>query len=149
MGLEEYESKSNKAQTTFDFISEGSKGQILKSVRFVKIKGVRNVYNLAFGDKRKGSNKIDDRVVSNNQDRDKVLATVANTLIAFTSRHPKARIFFRGSNEARTRLYKMAITKYYEELSDNFIILGLTDYGWIPFEKNATYIAFLINCKKK
>jgi hypothetical protein len=148
MGLEEYESKSNKAQTTFDFISEGSKGQILKSVRFVKIKGVRNVYNLAFGDKRQGSNRIDDRVVSDNQDRDKVLATVAGAVIAFTNHYPKANIFFRGSTDSRTRLYQMAIAKYYEELSNRFAILGLTENGWVPFEKNITYIAFLINCKK-
>lgn len=124
-----------------------SKGQILKSVRFVKIKGVRNVYNLAFGDKRKGSNRINDRVVSDNQDRDKVLATVSSTVIFFTNHRPKANIFFRGSTDARTRLYQMAIAKYHEELSNRFAILGLTKNGWIPFEKNTTYIAFLINRK--
>jgi hypothetical protein len=147
MGLEEYESKSNKAQTTFDFISEGSKGQILKSVRFVKIKGVRNVYNLAFGDKRKGSNKIDDRVVSNNQDRDKVLATVAKTVIIFTTRHPKANIFFKGSTEVRTRLYQIAIGKHLDELSEDFDIQGYLDKSWQLYEKNVTYSAFLISRK--
>ena len=147
MGLEEYESKSNKAQTTFDFISEGSKGQILKSVRFVKIKGVRNVYNLAFGDKRKGSNRIDDRVVSDNQDRDKVLATVAKAVIIFTNRHPKANVFFRGSTEVRTRLYQIAIGKYLDELSKDFDIQGHLDKSWQFYEKNVTYSAFLISRK--
>jgi hypothetical protein len=41
----------------------------------------------------------------------------------------------------------MAIAKYHEELSNRFAILGLTENGWIPFEKNTTYIAFLINRK--
>lgn len=148
MGLEEYESKSNKAQTTFDFISEGSKGQILKSVRFVKIKGVRNVYNLAFGDKRQGSNRIDDRVVSDNQDRDKVLATVAKAVVIFTNRHPKAHVFFRGSTEVRTRLYQIAIGKYHDELSKNFDIQGYLDESWQFYGKNVTYSAFLISRKK-
>ncbi len=147
MGLEGYKSKSNKAQTTFDFISEGSKGQILKSVRFVKIKGVRNVYNLAFGDKRKGSNRIDDRVVSDNQDRDKVLATVAKAVIIFINRHPKANVFFRGSTEVRTRLYQIAIGKYLDELSKDFDIQGYLDKSWQFYEKNVTYSAFLISRK--
>jgi hypothetical protein len=148
MRLDQYESKSNKNQTIFNFISEGSKGQILKSVRFVKIKGFRNVYNLAFGDKQKGSNRIDDRVVSNNKDRDKVLATVASTVIIFTNRYPNASIFFRGSNDVRTRLYQIAIGKYFDELSENFDIQGYLDKYWLPYEKNVNYSAFLISRKK-
>jgi hypothetical protein len=39
MGLEKYESESNKSQTVFTFISEGNNGRILKKVRYTKIKG--------------------------------------------------------------------------------------------------------------
>jgi hypothetical protein len=149
MELENYESKSNKSQTTFNFISVGSKGEILKRIRFTKIKGYKNLYNLAFGDIKMRSNKIDDRVVSDNQDREKILATVAQAVIVFLNQYPKANVLFRGSNAVRTRLYRMAITKYLEELIKIFDILGLTDNGWLPFEKDTTYIAFLINRKKK
>ena len=147
MRLEKYPSKSNKIQNTFTFISKGPKGHILKKVRYTKVKGFKNLYNLAFGDAKNNTGGIDDLVVTDNQDREKVLATVAQTVIVFTNCYPKANVFFRGSTNARTRLYQMAITKYFEELSENFDILGLTDYGWLPFEKNTTYIAFLINRK--
>lgn len=147
MGLEQYEANANKSQTTFDFISEGPKGQIVKRVRFTKIKGYKNLYNLGFGDVNKKSSKIDYRVVTDNQDREKVLATVTQALIHFTNRYPKRHVFFQGSNKARTRLYQMAIAKYFEDLTESFKILGLTDDGWVTFEKNTTYIAFLINRK--
>jgi hypothetical protein len=150
MRLEQYDMKTNKTHTMFDFISEGQKGSVLKSVRYtkIKVKGVKNLYNLGFGDVNKETSDIDDLVVKDNQDPEKVLATVAKTIIFFINRYPNAVVFFRGSTEVRTRLYQMAIGKYIEELSDNFDLLGLTEKGWLPFEKNTTYIAFLINRKK-
>jgi hypothetical protein len=147
MSAEQYQAKSNKNQTTFYFISEGPKGRILKKVRYTKIKSFKNFYNHGFGDVTKKSGSIDDLVVTDNKDRDKVLATVVETIITFTNYYPKAKILFRGSTDPRTRLYQIAITKYFEELSKKFDILGLTNDGWFSFEKNTAYIAFLINRK--
>ena len=149
MRLEQYKVKFNPTKTAFVFTSEGPKGSILKGVYYTKIKaeGYKNLYNLAFGDKLIDSDDIDDRVVTDNKDSEKVLATVANTVITFTKRHPNAHVFIAGSNTARIRLYRMAISKYFDELSEIFVIQGYFKGKWLPFEKNIDYRAFLINLK--
>jgi hypothetical protein len=150
MRLEKYKVKYNPAKTTFFFTSEGPKGRIEKGVYYSKIKhkGYKMLYHLSFGDKLKDSDDIDDQVVTDNKDSEKVLATVANTLIAFSKQHPKAQIFFEGSNTARNRLYRMAISKYFDELSIIFDIYGSFNKKWLPFErKNIDYRAFLIKRK--
>ena len=149
MRLEKYQLVENSTKTAFEFTSVGPKGNILKGIYFtkIKVKGAKNLYNLAFGDKNLHSGEIDDQVVTNNQDREKVLATVANTIIIFTKYYPKAQIFFEGSNDARTRMYQIAISKYFDEFSDIFDIKGYNSNGWLPFEKNIYYEAFLITRK--
>lgn len=149
MRLEQYQSKANKTQTVFTFISEGPKGKILKRIHYskLKIKGFRNIYNLAFGDSIEGSNDIDDFTISDNQDRDKILATVVNSAYKFSERHPKAMIYISGSTDARIRLYRMVIAKYFDELSETFDIQGVTQNGIFSFEKNKKYDSFLITRK--
>lgn len=149
MRLEKYKLRFNAEQTVFQFTSEGPKGNILKGVYFTKMKakGFRNLYNLAFGDKTGDKGEIDDNVVTDNQDREKVLATVVNTLIIFIEKHPKAQVFMQGSNPVRTRLYQMAINKYFEEFSEMFDIQGFTQNQLVPFKKNVKYNAFLIRKK--
>ena len=144
MKLEQYELAFDRTKTNFDFISEGPKGRILKTVRFtkIKVKSHNNLYNLAFGDKNLDSGAIDDLVITDNQDRDKVLATVAKTVAIFIKHRPKALIFFRGSTPSRTRLYQMAINKYLDELSEIFFIEGFTSKEWVFFEKNSQMLFY-------
>ena len=151
MRLEQYESSSNKMNTIFTFVSEGPKGKILKCVQYteMKIKGVSNLYNLGFGDVIGDSDKFDDLAVTDNQDRDKVLATVVNTVYKFTERYPESKIFLTGSNSVRKRLYQIAVNKYFDALSETFHIKGLTDDGIFDFEKNVQYLAFLVTRKIK
>jgi hypothetical protein len=63
------------------------------------------LYNLAFGDKDHSTGEIDDKVISNNGDSEKVLATVVATVYAFTDKYPETWIYATGSTKARTRLY--------------------------------------------
>ena len=149
MRIEKYELVFDRSKTSFDFISEGPKGRILKTVRFtkMKVKGYNNLYNLAFGDKNTDLETIDDLIVTDNQDRDKILATVAKTVDIFIKRRPKSLVFFKGSTPSRTRLYQMAINKYFDELTKIFSIEGFTPTGWTFFEKNKNYLAFLISHK--
>jgi hypothetical protein len=149
MNLEKYKLEFNTTKTSFEFISEGPKGSILKRVEYSKIelKGYKNFYNLCFGDVNRESDKIDDAVVTNNGDRDKVLATVVSTLFIFTKRYPKAKILMIGRNAARKRLYRMAIDKHGDELSEIFDIQGIFNKKWLPFEKNIDFGAFLITLK--
>ena len=79
MKLERYELKAEKSLMVFEFVSEGPKGEIPKLVQFGET-NLRGFYNLAFGDKDLTTGEINDSVVSNNNDSDKVLATVVATV---------------------------------------------------------------------
>jgi len=78
--------------TTFEFISEGPKGKIAKLIQFMPT-NFDNLYNLAFGDKNSATGEIDDTIISNNEDSEKVLATVVASVYAFMDKHPGTRIF--------------------------------------------------------
>jgi len=130
----------------FDFISTGKNGDILKRVAFSKTEE-ENVYNLALGDVDE-DNDIDDNAVTDNGDRNKVLATVAAIVEAYTKRFPDRWIIFRGSTEERTRLYRMAVGLHLDELSSLYEIWAYKDEQLIRFSKNLTINAFLIKRKK-
>ncbi|PBQ33811.1 hypothetical protein CNR22_19165 [Sphingobacteriaceae bacterium] len=72
-----------------------------------------------------GIGEIDGTVNSDNGDLRKVVSTVVSIVHVFTNQFPEARIFFKGSNEIRTRLYRIVITNNLVELEDDFILFGL------------------------
>ena len=147
MRNERYELEEAPNSMTFEFTSIGPKGEIPKLVIYTKIDD-KNLYNLAFGDKAKDTNDIDDLVITDNKDSQKVLATVASTVYAFVSKYPNALIRVQGSTKARTRLYQMGISNNLEEITRDFIVLGRKNGKWVWFEKNNTYEAFLVMLKK-
>lgn len=77
--LEKYELKSGEQLAVFEFISVGSNGRIKKLVQYT-ITNSKDLYNLGFGDKNIDTGEIDDNVISNNGDSEKVLAIVVATL---------------------------------------------------------------------
>ena len=141
MKLPKYQLKGEKSLRVFEFISEGHKGRIPKVIKYSKT-NEKNVYNLAFGNKDI-TGDIDDLAVSNNRDSEKILATVVSTIYAFTDKHPERMIFATGSTKARTRLYRMGITKYIVEIKKDFEVLGFKEGNWHSFRKNVEYDAFL------
>ena len=112
-------------------------------VRYTEI-NVKGFHNLGFGDKGPLTGFISDLTVTNNEDSQKVLATVAATLYAFIDQYPGAVVIATGSTEARTRLYRMGITNNLESIEKDFSIFGLTNTNWKPFRKNITCGAFLV-----
>ncbi len=118
MRLEKYHLKADETLNVFEFISVGSKGAIRKMIHFQPTYTI-GVYNLAFGDKHPTTNAIDDLIITNNGDTDKVLATVADALYIFLDKNPEALVYATGSTPARTRLYRMGITRFYEEIQQN------------------------------
>ncbi|MEK6614801.1 MAG: hypothetical protein AABZ32_01620 [Bacteroidota bacterium] len=147
MKLPRYQLKGEKSLLVFEFISEGPKGQIPKLVKFSET-NLKGLFNLAFGDKDRHTGEINDTVISNNNDSEKVLATVVATLYAFTDKHPDAYILATGSTKSRTRLYRMGITKYFDEIKKDYNIYGLRHEEWENFEKEIEYEAFLAKRKK-
>jgi hypothetical protein len=147
MRLPKYQLKSGQQLSSYEFISEGPNGFIIKRIQFTLL-NAEGVYNLAFGDKDPQSGEIDDLSISNNGDSEKVLATVVAAVYAFCDKHPESWIFITGSTQSRTRLYRMGISKFLDELELDFDVYGRFSEEWEPFEIGKTYSAFLAYRKK-
>lgn len=147
MKLPRYELKAEKSLMVFEFTSEGNKGQIQKLIKFSETT-LKDFYNLAFGDKNIETGEIDDRVISNNGDSEQVLATIVSSVYAFTQNQNDAWVYATGSTKSRTRLYRMGISKYFEEVKHDFHVFGLRSGEWEEFEKEIDYTAFLVKRKK-
>lgn len=146
MNLERYELQSGEELEVFEFVSEGPKGRIPKIVQYFPT-NYKDVYHLGFGDKNLVTGSIDDTVVSNNNDSEKVLATVIATLYAFTDKHKDAFVYATGSTNSRTRLYRMGISKYLNEALKDFEIYGELEDSWELFKLGKDYNGFLVKRK--
>jgi hypothetical protein len=146
MKLERYELTAEDSLMVFEFVSEGPKGSIRKLIQYGET-NLKGLYNLAFGDVDITTGEINDSVNSNNNDSDKVLATVVATVYAFTEKYPDAWIYATGSTKSRTRLYRMGLTKYLAEITVDFELYGERPSGWEIFEKGVEYAAFLAQRK--
>ena len=146
MKLPRYELKAEKSLMVFEFTSEGPKGQIPKLIKFSETT-LKGFYNLAFGDKNLETGDIDDAVVSNNGDSEQVLATVVSAVYSFTEEENEAWVYATGSTKSRTRLYRMGITKYFDEVKQDFLVFGLRDGEWEEFTKEIEYTAFVVRHK--
>lgn len=149
MKYQRYEYQTEDELHYFEFTSIGPKGEIKKIVEYTKV-SVDNIYNLGFGDYDKEGNKIDDKIVTNNGDSQKVLATVVSTIYAFTGKYPEYWVFATGSTEVRTRLYRMGITNNLAELQVDFFVYGMKmDESLEEFIIGEDYLGFLVTRKNK
>ena len=142
-----YELESDKNLKVFEFVSIGKKGDIPKIVQYSET-NLHNFYNLGFGDKDLETGAVDDKVISNNGDSQKVLATVVATVYAFTNKYPDAWIYATGSTKSRTRLYRIGISNNLDEILADFELFGLKETEWQEFEKGTEYQAFLVKRKE-
>jgi hypothetical protein len=105
----------------YEFWSRSEEKEIKKIVIFTKVGYVEdNFYNLALMDE------------------------LAND---FLMKNPDAIVAFKGSDYRRHRLYRIALNREKERLSEKFIIAGYTDGEVYPFEINGEYEQFLIKIK--
>ena len=132
---------SDKDQYIFESI--GTNGSIFKVVIFSDIGN--NLYNLGFGDYDPITNEIDDKVVSDNGDMVKVIATVVGIALKFLAENPMTYIHIEGSSSLRTQLYNRILNRNYDDLIDLYEIYGSKNND-IPeiFQKNTPYESFLI-----
>ena len=147
-----YKIIGSEGAETFEFVSAGPKGNIEKLIQFQKTDNPL-IYNLAFGDKIETETEgklvveIDDRIISENGDRDIILATVVSAVYEYSARYPERWIIFSGSDEIRTRLYRIAITKNYNELCKDFHIFGLSFVDDIltrmTFDSTTAFLGFI------
>ena len=146
MKIDKYALKAESTLTVFEFISEGPNGVIRKLIHFQET-NEPGLYNLAFGDRKTGLDEVDDLAASNNGDSEKVLATVVAALYAFFDKHPEAFVYATGSTRARTRLYRMGITRFYDEMKADFYLFGQIADIFHEFEIGKEYSGFLAQRK--
>jgi hypothetical protein len=146
MKYDRYEFKAEESLMFYEFVSDGPKGKVTKLIEYMETE-LKGFYNLGFGDKDHTTGKINDAVITNNGDSQKVLITVASTVYAFTNKYPNSWVYATGSTKVRTRLYRMGISNNLADILQDFEIHGLKDNSWHEFEKNVDYDAFLIRRK--
>ena len=146
MNLPKYKVIPNRTGKTYNFVSEGKKGIIYKVISFQEIE--EGLYNLGMGDVNPITKELDDKVVSNNGDTEKVLGSVVAAIYAFTARYPDVWVYAEGSTPARTRLYQMNIVKYFEQITADFELQCLLNQEWEDFRFNVNYEAFVIKSKR-
>jgi hypothetical protein len=146
MKLNRYELTAGSNLTTFELLSEGKKGKIIKMVQFQKM-NIENLYNLAFGDKNADTGEFNDKIITDNGDSEKVLATVVAALYAFADRYPNTWVYATGSTSARTRLYRMRINKYFDIVAADFDMMEEHQSEWDWYEFGKDYQAFAVRRK--
>lgn len=118
----------------FQFKSIGPRGEIVKEVEFSQT-NFSGYYNLGFGDKNKNTGEVSDTSNSDNGDLRIIISTVVSAVHVFTNEFTEARIYFKGSDKIRTRLYRMAIANNFTELEKDFILFGLRGTEWTHLPK--------------
>jgi hypothetical protein len=146
MKVEKYHLKSESKFTRFQFVSEGPKGAIRKLIEFQETTNSQ-VFNLAFGDYNSLTDEIDDLAVSNNGDTEKILGTVVTALYAFFNEFPTVFVYATGSTKSRTRLYRMGITRFYDQMKEDFYLYGQIGDNFPEFEIGTDYEGFLVQRK--
>lgn len=145
----QYEFQTNESYLDFEFESTGPKGLVKKVVRY----SPRNVegmtyFNLGFGDWNEEEGRIDDVSTTNNLDTQKVLATVAATVLEFTAAYPDMLVYAEGSTPARTRLYQMGISANLAQIEPILEIYAFKKgKGWEAFQMGTNYEAFMARRK--
>jgi hypothetical protein len=97
VGLKHYNYSTSQNFLDFEFESSGKNGRIKKVVRYSPQNANGFTYfNLGFGDLNVETGRINDIAISDNQDTELILATVATTVLEFTTRFPDAIVFAKG-----------------------------------------------------
>lgn len=104
MQLSAYDLYTSNDSLTYEFDSVSPARTIRKVITYDPFPDNPQVFNLSLGDKL-ADGTVNDLVRSNNDDLEKVMATVAKTLLAFFSRYPDCLVYFKGSTDSRTRLF--------------------------------------------
>jgi hypothetical protein len=128
-----------------DFTSKGHRGNIPKRILFIPTEDPE-MDDLEFGDITQNGD-INVYSISNNGDRDMILATLIDAIGRYTQLYPDRWIHFSGSTEGRTRMCRMAISRNLEEHSRSFDICVNANGGLIPFQRNMDVYDFYIRRK--
>ncbi|PSL27374.1 DUF6934 family protein [Dyadobacter jiangsuensis] len=128
----------------FSFSSAGDK--VMDKVVLFTPMETQDSYAVILGDLQ-NDGSIDLDITSSDGNTELVLTTVAKDIMFFLSDHPKAEVLIKGSTQARTRLYQMAIVRELSDIGRYFDIHGLTTDGLEVFQQGRNYWGFTISIK--
>lgn len=132
----------------YSFESVG-KRTLKKVVTFKEIG--TNFYNVALQTEDRGK-LLPDTELSDNGDVRKVLRTTAAIIDYFSARNRTAKLFIRGSEDKRQRIYQELLVREIEARK-MYKVLGLQEVEqpdgtvqavWVPLKRGETYLAFLV-----
>jgi hypothetical protein len=149
MDLPYYALRSTRSRLQYTFYSEGRRGKILKVIRFVMVQTLPVVFNVSLGDVNSKTGELSAEAISDNGDRDRILRTVAESIILFCRRYPQVYVFVGGNSLVRNRLYRMIISNRIEEIRERCEVFGVIGFRAYPFRKNQDYNGFLVKGLKK
>jgi hypothetical protein len=127
-----------KDKIEYLFASKGKQGTIIKIVSFTLLED--NLWNLAFGDVRKGN--FDGSIISNNHDLLKIIGTVAKITYEFSATFPLRNIYIKPVDEKRKRLYNHVFRRHYAVINATFQIIGAKNGIEEPYSTGNVYDVF-------
>ena len=130
-------------QTRYLFESKGPQGAVLKLIVFSNIE--KNLWNLGFGDLRKG--QLDDTTITNNHDVQRVLNTVAQAVYLFTEAYPESIVRIRPIDKRRAHLYNLVFQRRYAEIAEHFEVMGWLGNALSAYSPDHFYDALDIHRK--
>lgn len=143
-----YPVSTTEDRRIFQFYSESAERRIKKVVLYQKYSDFPLVFEMLMGDLLEDNETIDFLIESNNGDRNEVLFTVFQTIAMVLDEYAGSKILFYGSTPARTRLYQILISQYFEQAQEIYLIKGIKNKVEENFVKNKNYDAFLISLQE-
>jgi hypothetical protein len=148
MQSEFYPFQSDDDRHYFEFLSVGPEKTIEKAVVFTLVDASTNLFNLALVDILSDGSHCD-KIVSNNGDLEKVMATVAECIAVFFEHYPSAGVYVKGSTPSRNRLYRIVFSRELSKIKKYYELHGLTGSFIESFEANKSYDVYLLKLKNE
>ena len=140
---ESYTCYDFKRKTRFLFESEGDQGKNLKMILFSHLEF--DEWNLGFGDVKGG--RIDDSIVSNNNDAKKVFHTVAKATYAFFDEYPNSVVVIKPIDNRRKSVYNRIFQRSFDDIDLAFHVIGVIDGHEEAYNPQKIYDNFKIMLK--
>jgi len=127
------------------FISSGVK-DVQKAV-FMQKMDEPGRFNLAMADIIDGKKDFENR--TNNRDLEIVFGSIADIVLDFNGRYPKAEIYITGNTKSKTRMYQIQIAKHLTEIEEHYDVYGHIQKNgdFTRFKKGVNYLGILISPK--
>ncbi len=105
-------------------------------------------WNFGFGDLTEDF-RVDDKIISNNQDVFKVISTVAKIAYAFIEVYPDRTLSIVPVDEKRKILYNRVFQRHFEEIDKQFEVIGTINEYDEPYRKEQMYDEFTLKFKNQ